>query len=45
MSIFLANRQLQFNVGLKELEQMTPEQAYLFKNQLMRASKELERIT
>ena len=44
MEIFLANKEMQFNVGLKEIEQMTPQQAYLFQKELKKAQKELERV-
>jgi len=44
MNIFLTNKSLQFGIGLKEIEQMTPQQAFLLKKELTKTSKELERI-
>ena len=44
MNLFLANKQVGFNVSLKELETMMPEQAYLFRKQVAKAAQELERI-
>ena len=44
MNVFLANKQMQFGVGLKEIETMTPQQAYLFEKELSNAAKELEKI-
>ena len=44
MDLFLANKQLNFDVSLKEIQTMTPEQAYLLEKQIKKAAKELERI-
>lgn len=44
MNVFIANKQLQFGVGLKEIETMTPQQAYLFKQELTKTAKELDKI-
>lgn len=44
MDLFLANKQLHFDVSLKEIQTMTPEQAYLLEKQIKNAAKELERI-
>lgn len=44
MSLFMANTQLHFNIGLKDIENMTPEQAYLLRKQLERTAKEIERL-
>lgn len=44
MNVFLANKSMQFGVSLKEIEQMTPAQAYLLKRELTKTAKELERI-
>lgn len=40
----MANKQIGFNVGLNEIETMTPEQAYLFKRELQKAVRQLENI-
>ena len=45
MGLFLANKQIGFNVGLAEIEKMTPQQAYLFRKELEKAAQELERIS
>ena len=44
MSLFMANTQLHFNISLKDIENMTPEQAYLLRKQIEKTAKELERI-
>ena len=44
MNVFLASTSMQFGISLKDIENMTPEQAYLLKRELKKTSQELERI-
>lgn len=42
MNLFMANKQLGFGVNLEELKRMTPQEAYLFGQQVAEALRQLE---
>ncbi|HIU85477.1 TPA: hypothetical protein IAD52_00725 [Candidatus Spyradomonas excrementavium] len=42
MNLFMANKQLGFGVNLEELKRMTPQEAYLFMQQVAEALRKFE---
>jgi hypothetical protein len=42
MQIFLANKGMMMNVGLDEIKKMTPEEMYIFLENLKQIEKEME---
>ena len=42
MQIFMANKGLMMNVGLDELKKMTPEEMFIFLENLRQITKEME---
>ena len=42
MQIFMANKGLMMNVGLDEIKKMTPEEMYIFLENIKEVTKEME---
>ena len=42
MQIFMANKGMMMNVGLDELKKMTPEEMFIFLDNLKQVTKEME---